>query len=124
MGAEQYFDCIRDINPNILSLYERGYVIDYCVSALKKKREEFIYRTYITDALQAIAANTAHYVGASGLVEAGMTMRSRYADIINTMNDRHSGKDKKKEKEETRTADDVISNLKNKLKRLGSKKGE
>jgi hypothetical protein len=114
MGSDEYFDCIKDINPIFLQYHGRGYVIDYCVSALKKKKEEFLYRTYVTDALQAIASNTAHYVGESGIV-----MTSRYAEKALSLKENNKGKPKK---EKTITAEEVIDNLKNKLTRLGSKK--
>ncbi len=116
MGADEYFDLIKDINPIVLSYMGRGYVIDYCVSALKKKREDFLYRVYITDALKAIADNTAQYVGASGLVKAGTILNKRYAEIV-IEND---NKAKRLEKEEVKTSEEVIETIKRKLKKLGS----
>jgi hypothetical protein len=118
MGADEYFECIRDINPITLSFMERSYVIDFCIAALKKKREELLYRVYITDCLKAIAENTAHYVGTTGLVKAGMTMQSRYADLVL---DKQNTKGKAPQKEKTQTADEVVETIKNKLKKLGSK---
>lgn len=124
MGADEYFECIKDINIFLLSNMERSYVIDYCVAALKKKREELLYRVYITDCLRAIAENTAHYVGTEGLVKAGMTMQGRYIDIAK---ENKVTKADKPKKEKTKTADEVVETIKNKLKKLGSKssgKGE
>lgn len=115
MGSEEYFECLKGIDEFLLSNIGRGYVIDYCVSTLKKKNEEKLYRVYVTDALKAIVANTAHYVGPEGLVEAGITMKMRYAELIQEQ------KVSPKKKKETRTADDVIATIKRKLKRLGGK---
>lgn len=118
MGADEYFECIKDINIFLLSNMGRSYVIDFCIAALKKKREELLYRVYITDCLKAIAENTAHYVGTTGLVKAGMTMQSRYADLVL---DKQNAKGKASQKEKTQTADEVVETIKNKLKKLGSK---
>lgn len=62
------------------------------------------FRIYVTDALKVIAENTAKQSG-------GYTMNIRYADMIK--------KDKvKPEKEETRTADEIIDHIKGKMKDL------
>ena len=83
---------------DLLDFFGRGYVIDHCVSALKSYYKRKAFEVYVTDALMVIAGNTARTHG-------GSTMRCRYAEMIETGN----------EKEDTRTADDIISNIKNKL---------
>ena len=50
-------------------------MVDYCVSRYKHKQEEKQYRVYLTDALMAIANNTAKMFG-------GSTINMRYYDII------------------------------------------
>jgi hypothetical protein len=69
-------------------------------SILKKNAEDEIYRHYTADTLKCIAENTAKYGG-------GGYMKQRYADIIHP------------KPEETRTSDEIISHMKEKLKRLG-----
>ena len=66
----------------------------YVVARRKKYIEDMAYRIYITDSLMGIAKNTSR--------GQGMEMSRRYADIINV-------------KEETRTPDEIIGNIKKKL---------
>lgn len=65
----------------------------------KKEQQEKAYKMYITDALKIIAENTAKQVGGSYLT-------ARYAEMIEP------------KKEETRTANEIIINIKDKLARL------
>jgi hypothetical protein len=55
---------------------------------------------YVSDALKCVAENTAKYGG-------GGYIKQRYADIIHP------------KPEETRTGDEIIEHMKEKLKRLG-----
>ena len=76
----------------MLELYGSGYVIEHCISAFRKSQEEKAYRIYVTDAL--------YYLG-------GLNMR--FADII------------KPQVHETRSANEIIDNLKAKLSKEGGK---
>ena len=56
----------------------------------------------MTDALKAITENTAKMYG-------GSLLKLRYADLLENSN----------KQEETRTAEDIISNIKNKINKMG-----
>lgn len=86
----------------MLDLFGRGYVIDHCVSLLRKKREEEAYKAYITDVLRLIA--NVQYKRAGGTEEAVPT---RFYDVIHP------------KKESTQTADEIIYSFQ---KRLGKNK--
>lgn len=79
-------------------------MIQHCVAFFRRNQKEKAYRIYVTDALKAIAENTAKQGG-------GLTMSVRYADMIN-LND-------KQQPEETRTAEEVITSIKDKISRMG-----
>ena len=64
------------------------------ISRRKQYIEDIAYRIYVTDALMGIAKNTSRGAGAE--------MSKRFYDVINT-------------KEETRTADEIISMMKHKI---------
>ena len=83
----------------MLDLLGRGYVIEHCISSFKNKSEHEIYKTYVTDALQAIANMYSKAHGGSGDV-----VTQRYFDLI------HPAKPKKEE-----TAEDIIERIKRKL---------
>ena len=68
---------------------------------IKRQTEESAFRIYVTDALQAIAQNT------SGLTSKGLYVKDRYLDIINP------------KPEETRTPDEIIKHLTDKLQQIG-----
>lgn len=70
----------------MVDLLGTGYVVEYCVSRYNHKQEEKQYRIYLTDALMAIANNTARAFG-------GSTVTMRYSDIIKP--------------QDTRTGDDI-----------------
>jgi hypothetical protein len=55
-------------------------VVDHCVAAFNTYQQEREFRTYLTDALKAIAENTSRYI-LPGLVEvnAGTVMAFRWA---------------------------------------------
>lgn len=74
--------------------------MDYCISAFFKNQDEKIYRVYVTDALKAIAENTANFVG-------GQTVTLRYHDIIES-----------KAPEKEHTAEEVVDRIKSKLMKL------
>ena len=76
-----------------------GYVIEHYIAFFKKEQQEKAYKVYITDALRVITENTAKMNG-------GSYIQARYAEIIEPR------------KEEKRTANEVIWDLKDKLRRL------
>ena len=84
----------------------KPYILDHCVNHLKKSSEETALKVYITDALKAVAENTGRFV------KGGMTMRRRFADVINNV------PEESKEDSQKR-ADDIIARMKNKLAKLG-----
>lgn len=67
---------------------------------LKKQAQEKAYRIYVTDALKAIAENTAKYAG-------GSYMKNRYYDFENP------------KPVETRTGNEIIYQMKAKIARIG-----
>lgn len=76
-----------------------GYVIEHYIAFFKKEQHEKAYKIYITDSLRIITENTAKANG-------GHYLQARYAELIEPI------------KEEKRTATEVISDLKEKLRRL------
>ena len=76
-----------------------GYVIEHYIAFFKKEQHEKAYKCYVTDALRIITENTAKANG-------GHYLQARYAEMIEPR------------KEETRTANEVIIDIKEKLKRL------
>lgn len=67
---------------------------------LKKQAKEKAYRIYVTDALKAITENTAKYAG-------GSYIKARYLDLED------------ERPEETRTPDEIIGKMKDKIARIG-----
>lgn len=76
-----------------------GYVIDHCISYFHNEQKLKAYETYITDCLRLISENTAKQSG-------GSYIKARYAEIIDPP------------KEEKRSANEVISDIRSKLARL------
>ena len=76
-----------------------GYVIEHYIAFFKKEQHEKAYKSYVTDALRIITENTAKANG-------GRYLQARYAEMIEPL------------KEEKRTANEVIIDLKEKLRRL------
>lgn len=73
-------------------------MIDYCISLFKKKQEEKSYRVYVTEMLRGLAK--AH----------GLDISMTYLDMITPP-----------KQEEEKTADEVIYNIRQKLKKGGAK---
>lgn len=67
---------------------------------LKKQAQEQAYRVYVTDALKTITENTAKYAG-------GSYMKGRYYDL------------EAPKPVETRTSQEIISQMKAKIARIG-----
>jgi hypothetical protein len=76
-----------------------GYVIEHYIAFFKKEQQEKAYQVYVTDALRIITENTAKANG-------GTYLQARYVEMIEP------------KEEETRTANEVIIDLKEKLRRL------
>lgn len=84
----------------MLDLMGKGYIIQHCVALTSEKTKEKIFKIYITDALRAIAENTAKQYG-------GKVMNLRFADLIS----------EEKHEEKQPTEDEIISGLKAKLRK-------
>lgn len=72
---------------------------------LRKQAQERAYRAYVTDALKTITENTAKYAG-------GSYMKARYYDLENP------------KPAETRTGEEIISQMKAKIASIGGGKTE
>ena len=75
----------------------RGYVIEHCVSTLNAIRKEEGYRIYLTEVLRGIAR------------QSGISFDMSYREYIESM---------KPQKEETRTAEEVIDSIKEKVRNI------
>lgn len=73
----------------------------YFKARLTEETQTLKYRIYVTDALQGITNNT-------GRLGGGLCMNTRYFDFIKT----------EPQEEETRTSEEIIAHIKNKLKGL------
>lgn len=106
-------EALGSVSLQHLELLGRGYVIDYCIAFFRRKNERLLYEVYITDALKAIADNTAKLPA-----EGGKTMQKRYAEIVqeNNISPAEAQENAKKDK---RTADEIIRSMKNKINKLG-----
>ena len=83
----------------MLELLGIGYVIEHYIAFFQKEQEEKTFKVYVSDALRLISENTAKQVG-------GSYISARYCDIIEP------------KKQEERTAEEVITDIKEKLRRL------
>lgn len=73
----------------MVDLMGKGYVVDYCISLLRKKQEQRRFQVYITDVLMVLNNNIQHCFG-------GAKITQRYADYF------------VKKKEDTRTAKQIV----------------
>lgn len=76
----------------------KSYVIDHCIAFFEKKTREQDFREYVGNALYVIAHNTASWGGSE--------MSVKYTDMY--------------KKQETRSAEEIKNNIKQKLAALGS----
>lgn len=76
----------------------KSYVIDHCIAFFEKKTREQDFREYVGNALYVIAHNTAAWGGSE--------MSVKYTDMY--------------KKQETRSAEEIKNNIKQKLAALGS----
>lgn len=92
-------ESLESLNYNLLDILGIGYVIDHYISYFNNRQRELAYKYYVSDSLRLITENTAK-------MSQGSYLKIRYADLIEPR------------KEETRTANEVINDLKDKLRRL------
>lgn len=71
----------------------------YVKARAKKEAEEKAYRIYVSDGIKMISENTAKFAG-------GVMPRKRFYDLINAI------------PEETRTSDEIISSIQQKLREM------
>jgi len=90
----------------MLELFGSGYVIEHCIAAFSLSQKRKLFEVYITDCLKLIAENTA------GLSRQGKYLKLRYLDIA----------DKPQKPVETRSAEEIIDDIKTKMaKQFGGK---
>ena len=111
MGASEYLRLISGIRLELLELFGRDYVIEYCMSLLLReaetKKENIILRYYVTDCLKVLTENTAK----SAFSGEASYISNRYADIISPAPKGHE-----------MTADEIVADV---FRRAGLKtKGE
>lgn len=53
----------------------RGYVVEYCITSFQKRREQLIFRSYISDALYCLNNAFAARFG-------GSELQTRFIDIV------------------------------------------
>lgn len=84
-------------------MFGDGYIAQHIQQEYTKSQESEVFKIYIADALKVVVENTANFAG-------GKTMTSRYYDLI------------KEEKEPEQTAEEIKSNIKRKLRKIGGGK--
>lgn len=77
-------------------MFGKSYVVDHCIAFLKDEQEKDRLIYYITDVLMYISENTANANG-------GKIISKRFYDLKNG------------EPEETRTPEEIINSIRNKL---------
>ncbi len=107
MGAEAWFDALEDIRLDLLNIYGRRYVIEHCVSAIRRKNEakDELFKIYITDMLKGIA-ETVIYSTYDQKVEL-----PRYADTIKEIKE-------PPKKKKPQSADEIIFNIRKRITEL------
>ena len=83
----------------MVDLMGKGYVVDYCISLLRKKQEQRRFQVYLTDVLMVMNSNIVRAFG-------GSKINQRYADYF------------VKKKEDTRSAKEIVKDT---IKRAGLK---
>lgn len=68
-----------------------------------KRREDRLYRVYVTDALKAISENTTHFQGAEEMFDYGASITMRWIDVL----------EPHEEKEETddRSCEEIVHDM-------------
>lgn len=90
----------------MLELFGAEYVTQHIMQTAKAESDERLYRTYVTDSLQAIANNIGKAIG-------GTTVNKRFYDIVY-----------KKPVKESRTAEEIIEHMKDVLREAGGGENE
>lgn len=80
---------------NLVDSIGKSYVIDHYIAFFKKETQEKMYKIYVTDALRILTKKFG-----------GEYLKNRFADVLEP------------HKEEKKTADEVINNIRDKLKGL------
>lgn len=88
----------------MLEIMGKGYVIEHCISLFQKEQIDKSYRIYITDALQAIANNSA---GSDKRV----SINKRWIDVVEPT-----------KIQETRTEKEIVNDIRKKIRGLGGEK--
>jgi hypothetical protein len=95
----------------MLNILGKSYIIDNYVAFFLSRKEEKEYRTYVTDSLRCLTRNTANKEG-------DLTINLRFYDLAYDSKD----SSKKEEIENQKDANEIVLNLKEKLKKLGGEK--
>ena len=103
MGADGYGGYLTRVDPQRALFYGDGYITDSIIAAVKRDRNDELYRSYVTDALKAITENTAQ--------GGGVVMTGRYYDIVNVK--------PVAEQAPQKTSEEVKESIINEFKRLG-----
>ena len=101
LGADRYFRSITNIRLDLLELFGRSYVMDYAESQAYEYAKRDVTVEYIAEAVRLAVNNTAGS-------EKRYTLEKPLHDLL------------KREKTETRTEDEVIDSIKQKLAKLGA----
>lgn len=90
-----------------MDIFGEEYISQYVLQTIKKDNKKLLLETYITDALNLIAKNTAKFAG-------GSYMNKRYFDMVR--------EDNKREPEET--GDEIIARISEGLDKISRQGGE
>lgn len=94
---------------DLLELLGSGYVIEHCVSAFSERQKEKSFKVYVTDCLQAIAANTMHIVGMNGVFDYGSKPTKRWIDLM------ESEKPKKEDPQTEKSTEELVDDMWNRM---------
>lgn len=79
----------------------------YVKARLEKYSRELAYRIFVTDSLKAVVENTHYITTFDGIIPYGVSVKRRWIDIMNGV----KPKEKEKPKEDTRTCEEVVSDI-------------
>lgn len=96
MGGDAFFDLTLGIRLDMLEVYGRGYVMDYCMASFRNQQKQEALTIYVTDALKTISENTAKLAG-------GNYVKRRFAEYLEP-------------EEEPPKAQDIIRKVRNKFR--------
>lgn len=92
------------IRLDMLELIGRGYAIEHCVSFFRRDNERLMFQSYLADAMRMITYNTSGK--GAGVIE------KRYYDMVQSV------RKKGKQKEDTRTQEEIVQRISDKIRRL------